>query len=1079
MTTPAKRPKRSGGRPATPRPPSPKPRPTREKSPRAAAGRKPAAAGGKSPASSARRRPTGAGGAPRPAARHADELSESFLSVLDDIPQPVFVWEVATLAILDANRAATSKYGWSREELRALTLLDLRPAHHVTELLRVLADPADGPWQPRVFRHRTRGGEEFDAEVVAYPLSYEGRAARLSMVRDVTEVRRAERQLRDRESHLRAVLDAALDAVIGMDESGAITYWNPSAEGMFGWSRSEAIGQSLADLVIPPALRDRHREGLRRFLATGAGSILNRRLELSGLRRDGREFPLDLMVTALRHGEHWTFNAFCTDLSARRQAEASVRLYADLVSHVPVGIVVVRVEDREDAEAVRVIARNPAMARVRGRGDGDVVGHRLHEFLPESEARVLGEFFIDIVKSGEPRDWRGASFEAPGQGPRTYDVRGFPLPDGCVGAVFDDVTERRAAEDSRARLAAIVESSDDAIVSVGLDNRVQSWNAGAERMFGYPAAEVIGREGGFLVPPHQTGQFEGAIEKLERGERFEVLDAVRLHRDGTPIEVTIILSPIRDAEGRLVGASAFLRDISEAKRVEAQRRSSEERYRHLFESAPVGVYQSTREGRLITANPELARILGYDSVEDLLECNAADLYADPAERDSLIAHYEPVGRVADLEVRWRMRDGTPIQVQLNARAIKDETGETLYFEGFVRDVTERLLLEEQLRHSQKMEAVGRLAGGIAHDFNNLLTAILGYSELALADAPGGSSLHSKIAEIHRAGERASNLTRQLLAFSRRQVLQPRLVDLNQVVGEVGGMLRRLLGDDIDLALRLEADLAPVRADPGQLEQVLVNLAVNARDAMPEGGTLTLETRNLEGRETDASAPGPRVRLAVHDTGVGMDPETLSRVFEPFFTTKGPGKGTGLGLSTVYGIVQQSGGQIRARSQPGVGTSFEIDLPRAREEDDAPPPAPEAEVGASAGPGTVLLAEDEPQVRDLARNMLEGEGFHVLTCANADEALARSRAHDGTIRLMLTDVVMPGTHVLEVVRILRHERPSMRIVYMSGYNEWTGRDEAALEGGALYVQKPFRREQLLRIIRGALNRAADSDKPNAV
>src|SRR5689334_7052963 len=255
-------------------------------------------------------------------------------------------------------------------------------------------------------------------------------------ISELIEARRAEAQLREREAHLRAVLDAALDAVIGMDEGGAITYWNPSAEGMFGWSRSEAIGQTLAELVIPVGLRDRHRDGLRRFLETGAGSILNRRLELTGLRRDGREFPLELMVTALRHGEHWTFNAFCTDLSARREAEASVRLYADLVSHVPVGIVVVRVEDREDPEGVRVIARNPAMARVHGRGDADVVGRRLHEFLSGPEARVLRDFFVEIVKGGAPRDWRGATFDAPGQGPRTYDVRGFPLPGDCAGAVF-------------------------------------------------------------------------------------------------------------------------------------------------------------------------------------------------------------------------------------------------------------------------------------------------------------------------------------------------------------------------------------------------------------------------------------------------------------------------------------------------------------------------------------------------------------------------------------------------------------------------------------------------------------------
>ncbi len=527
--------------------------------------------------------------------------------------------------------------------------------------------------------------------------------------------------------------------------------------------------------------------------------------------------------------------------------------------------------------------------------------------------------------------------------------------------------------------------------------------------------------------------------------------------------------------GRLSRAEAERDREHEALRAQqGMLQQSEADYRRLVEHAPLGIYRSTPEGRFLRVNPALVAMLGYGTADELLRLNMRwDVYATPEDREGLSAGIGDKD-VSTAEIHWKRKDGHPLTVRVAARAVRGSDGAIESFEGIVEDVTRQRLLEEQYRQAQRLEAVGRLAGGVAHDFNNALTAIGGYADLLLQALPAGDARREDANEIRAAAARAAGLTRQLLAFSRRQVLQPRVLDLNAVVETLHRMLRRLIGEDVKLALSLATGSLAVRADPGQLEQVILNLAVNARDAMPRGGTLTLETAEMEldeayRREHAGVTPGRYVMLAMTDTGTGMDAEVRAHLFEPFFTTKEQGKGTGLGLATVYGIVQQSGGHIWAYSEPGRGTTFKIYLPRTDEaiETAEPVAAPRPAAG---GVETVLLAEDDPAVREVTAAMLAQRGYRVLRAPDGQAALEMARAHPGPIPLLVTDIVMPGMTGPELADALRRERAGLRTLFISGYTDDAVVRQGVLEAGMPYLQKPFTLDDLIRRVRGLLDRA---------
>ncbi len=512
---------------------------------------------------------------------------------------------------------------------------------------------------------------------------------------------------------------------------------------------------------------------------------------------------------------------------------------------------------------------------------------------------------------------------------------------------------------------------------------------------------------------------------------------------------------------------------AEQARAQEQLRQSEARYRTLVDGVRDVIFALAPDGTIASLNPAFETITGFSRDEWLGRPFEQLVHSDDLplalELLSSVARGEP-RPVNPFRIRTRKGD---YRVGEFAATPQYREGQLAGILGICRDVTERLSLEQQLRQAQKMEAVGRLAGGVAHDFNNILTAITGYADLLLEDLGTSDRRRDDIAEIRKAAERAAGLTRQLLAFSRQQVMQAQVLDLNALVADTQNMLGRLLGEDIALVTRLDPALGAVKADPGQLEQVIMNLAVNARDAMPGGGKLTIETANAElddtyVREHFPARPGSYVMLAVSDTGTGMSDEVQSHLFEPFFTTKEKGKGTGLGLATVYGIVKQSGGYIWVYTEPGHGTTFKIYLPRVAGAPAQRASGPKASpVG--AGTETVLLAEDEAAVRAVARHALERQGYTVLEASSGEAALDLAERHSGRIHLLLTDVIMPGMNGRALALRLSELRPDLRVVYMSGYTEEAITRHGVLEPGLTYVQKPFTPEGLARKVREVLDR----------
>lgn len=511
-------------------------------------------------------------------------------------------------------------------------------------------------------------------------------------------------------------------------------------------------------------------------------------------------------------------------------------------------------------------------------------------------------------------------------------------------------------------------------------------------------------------------------------------------------------------------------------------RDAEKKYRSIFENAVEGIFQTTPAGRFLRANPSMARMLGYDSPEELIVSIAdigRQLYVDPARREEFLHMMREGKTVAAFQVEFCRKDKSTIWASIHARPLFNEDGELVLTEGIAEDITEhrraeaeRAKLESQLRQSQKMETVGLLAGGIAHDFNNLLTIILGYSDLLAAGFAEDDPRRHKLQAITHAGERAKEMTQRLLAFSRKQIIEPKPLALGPIIQQFVDMLRRTIREDIVIEIRISPSLSLVRADPGQLEQVLANLSINAQDAMPAGGALTIEASDVD---LDASStpnhpeivPGPYVMLAVSDTGVGMDAETMEHIFDPFFTTKELGKGTGLGLSTVYGIVKQHGGSISVYSEKGHGSTFKVYLPKLVEENAASEECaiPLDEIG--TGTETILLVEDNEMVRALACTMLQSLGYQVLVAENPGHCVELATEHMGAINLLLTDVVMPGMNGKALFDQLRLIMPGLKVLFMSGYTSNVITHHGVIDEGVNFVQKPFTMRTLAKKVRTAL------------
>ena len=577
------------------------------------------------------------------------------------------------------------------------------------------------------------------------------------------------------------------------------------------------------------------------------------------------------------------------------------------------------------------------------------------------------------------------------------------------------------------------------------------------------------------VPDRLRGETRKKLGNVLAGPDSSIVDNAVVTRSGEERVIAWRNTLLRDDEGRVIGTLSSGTDLTERNQAVDALRTAEERMRFALQSANVGIWDMDYTTGLHRWSETLEAHYGLQpgTFGGTFEAFVERIHPD--DRESVMDTVQNASKSgADFSVQNRSiwPDGTVRWLSGAGRVHLGEHGEPVRAVGITLDVTERHTLEEQYQQAQKMEAVGRLAGGVAHDFNNLLTVILGNCELLLTDLGPNDARQADVVEIQKAGLSAAGLTRQLLAFSRKEIIEPTLLDLNEVVDGMRAMLRRLIGEDVNVGLTLGPGPALVKADRGQVEQIVLNLAVNARDAMPRGGTLTIETANVELDEDYAKKhvslkPGPYVALTVTDTGTGMTPQVQARLFEPFFTTKEVGKGTGLGLASVHGIVERSGGSVDVDSEVGRGTSFKVYFPRAGTAEtfvNAAPPVSRPRVGAQ----TVLLVEDAEELRQLTTRLLERQGYTVLVAANAMEALGLFERNTA-IDVLLTDVVMPGDSGPELVSWLVQQRPLLKVIYMSGYTEEAIVDHGVVNPGIAFLHKPFTAEALGRKLREVLDR----------
>jgi two-component system cell cycle sensor histidine kinase/response regulator CckA len=887
--------------------------------------------------------------------------------------------------------------------------------------------------------------------------------ADLDHTRNEAEREQAEEALRDRAELFRVLTEHANDFIRLHDLDGHSVYASPSVERLYG-----KCPTTLFDFAHPEDVEAGQRWWQK--LLAGGTDRLHWRVRDAG----GRWRWLETSAALVRYRDGPHVLTVCRDVTERKEAEEALRRsehrLAEAARIVHLGFWENDLEaDRItwSDETCRIVSLSP------GQGPLTLVEYR-EQIHPED--RPIQAAATARAQRGEaPYDVEYRVVRPGGEvrhvhsvGEVVRDESGRPC---RAFGVVQDVTERkRAEEQSRVaaeRLQAVIAAAP--MVIWALDrNGIKTLSVGKLlAKWGHQQNEMVGRS--IFEAARDVPEMLGAARRALNGESLSGVTTV-----GTEA-FEWWYHPLRAADGAVAGAFGVALDVSDRKRAEDALRQSEHKLNEAQRIAHIGHWEQDLDTGRITASDEAHRIFGLLPQEDLQTWAAWQERLHPEDRLIRAAAIERAlreGARYEAEYRVVRPDGDVRFVHSQGELTRDAAGRPRRLFGIVRDVTERRRLEEQFRQAQKMEAVGHLAGGVAHDFNNLLTIISGYSEILLPGLPAGDPRREMVSQIRQAGERAAGLTRQLLAFSRQTVLDPKVLDLNEVVRENERMLRRLIGEDVQLTAVLDPALEPVKVDPGQIGQVIMNLAVNARDAMPTGGKLTIETGNVKLDEVSAVAdpevrPGRYVRLAVTDTGTGMTPEVQARVFEPFFTTKGPGKGTGLGLATVYGIVKQSGGFVSVYSEPGRGTAFKIYFPVAQGRAPAgksfPGLAPTAR-----GTETVLLVEDEDAVRSIVRSVLQQAGYVVLDASRGAEALRLAGEHPGPVHLLITDVVMPEMAGRELVERLAPLRPGLKVLYLSGYTDDAVVRHGVLQADVAFLQKPFTMAALANKVRQVLD-----------
>lgn len=1031
------------------------------------------------------------------------ESEEKFRALAETAASAIFIYSGTKLQYV--NAASEALTGHTRQELLTMNFWDI--VHpDFRELVRRRGLERQQGLHPQAryeFKIVQKSGEERWLDFSASTITYEGRSAALGTAFDITGRKRATEELLLEKALLEQLFDCAPEGIVVQSNDGRVLRANVEFCRMFGYDIGAVIGNRLDDLI---AVGDERPEATALSRHVAAGGSFN--VESVRHRQDRSRVDVSILGTPIQvQGGQVGVYVIYRDITERKRAEQALvetesrfRAVADTAA----SAIYIHKGNRflyvnRASESISGYTRDELMQM----SPLDVVHPDFRALLEtRMKARAEGEGvpsryeFKIVNRTGEDR-WLDFS---------TSDIQ-FGGQKANVAVAFD-ITERKRAEQLQAALYRIANCANSVldlpalyreihgIVSelvyaknfyialyddkTGLitfpyfvDEEDPNWPA--PKSPGHGLTEYVLRTGEPLLA---TPELFNTL--LEAGEVVSIgapsIDWLGIPlKSGTKTIGVIVVQSYSEAfrygarEQEILNfVSQYVASAIEHKRDQDAVRRSEARYRSLFERAAYGIVRTAQEGQIVDANPAMAAMLGYDSPQELIGLDGNhEIYADPEERDRIIREYQATGRT-DYETKWKRKDGRIINIKLSGRQALNSRNEPDGYELMVQNVTEHRALEEQLRHAQKMEAIGRLAGGVAHDFNNLLTVVKGYSELVLTELVEADPMRAQIDEIRKAADRAASLTRQLLAFSRRQVLAPKVLDLNAEIGNMEKLLGRLLREDVQLVQSLAPDLGRVKADPGQIEQVLMNLAVNARDAMPRGGRILIETANLDlagdyMREQAVVKAGRYVTLAFTDNGCGMTEEVRCRVFEPFFTTKE--RGTGLGLSTVYGIVKQSGGFIWVDTEMGRGTTFRIYLPRV---DDAPQQTAVSTPSVSPrGSETVLLVEDDDGVRPLIRQMLQRHGYKVLETQNAGEALLTCERHRGRIDLLLTDVVLSQMSGNELATRLSAARPTLRVLYISGYTEDAIVKQGVLKPGIAFLQKPFTAEALAAKVRSVL------------
>ena len=855
--------------------------------------------------------------------------------------------------ITDVNPFLIHLLEYSREEFIGKTLWDIgafKQIHKSKAAFRELQVEKYIRYEDLPLE--TRSGRQVNVEFVSNVYDVDGKSVIQCNIRDITARKQADEALQATRQRLSGIVASAMDAIVTVDEQQRIVLFNAAAEKMFRCPQAEAIGQPI-ERFIPECFRGAHSVHIRTFGESGSSNRVAGSLDsLRAVRTDGEEFQMEASLSKVEVAGKRLFTVIMRDITARKQAEETLREYEKVVESLEEMILVV---DRQ----YRYVIANRAFLNFRGMHPEQVVGHFVHEVVGK-------DVFASQVK----------------------------------------------------------EKMDECF----LGNAVQY---------------------------EMTYDFQG------RGKR----------------ELSVSYLPIETPTG-VERIACVLKDITERKLASEALRKSEERFSKAFRSNPLAITISTKvEGRYLDVNDAFLDLLGYKR-KDVIGHTAADLrfWSEPQDRIEMLRQLEEKSNVGKHHIRYRTALGKIREAEVWLEAIELDGQRCLL--GITRDVTEVQQLEAQLRQAQKMEAVGRLAGGIAHDFNNILGIVIGYGDLSLGLIPPDNQANRYISESTKAAQRAALLTRQLLAFSRKQIVFPRILNLNDVVHNATSLFLRLVGEDVELEFRPSGPLGNIKVDPGQIEQVLMNLVVNARDAMPSGGTIIIETAEAElDEDYVARHPGSRVGqhvvLVVSDTGCGMDESIKSQLFEPFFTTKADGQGTGLGLSTVYGIVKQSDGYIVVYSETGKGTTFKIYFPRVDGKAETLAFS-DAEAEPERGSESVLVVEDDTVMREITVKLLQDGGYRVVHAKDAEEALRIIAAHSPEIDLLLTDVVLTGKSGAELVKQAKEGDPKLRSLFMSGYTADLVERQGVLMQEAFFLEKPFTRRSLLMKVHAVLH--AESSKP---